>query len=134
MKKADQVLTARINESQQSDGLIRTDWQVLHSLHEGGAIAHEQLADLMRPFTGSAALAEVLSNLAERRLIDGDGSAARPYRLTAHGQQVHETALVRQNEVRKQAVNGVREADHATSSPANRQQPGWGKRRVTGSR
>lgn len=115
IKKADEALTTRINAAQQANGLSRTGWQILNSLHEGVATTHEALATLLRPFGESDALREAIEQLVTRGLVEEDEGAGSDYRLTTDGQHVYEAALVLQREVRRQAVQGVDEADYAAA-------------------
>lgn len=115
LKKADEALTTRINEAQQANGLTRTDWQVLNLLHEVAMATREQLADTLQPFVDADALGTLIERLVRRGLVEGEGSATAGYRLTDQGRRVHEAALMTQKEVRRQAVQGVSEADYATT-------------------
>lgn len=114
LKKADEMLTVRINEAQKANGLSRTDWQVLNVLHEAVTATREQLAEPLRPFADTGSLDEVIERLVRRGLIEGGDSAAG-YRLTGQGRRVHQAALDLQKEVRQQAVRGVSEADYLTT-------------------
>jgi hypothetical protein len=115
IKKADEALTTRINAAQQANGLSRTDWQILNTLHEGVATTHKALATLLRPFVGPDALRGAIEQLVTRGLVKGDEGADSGYQLTTDGQHVYEAALILQQEVRRQAVQGVDEADYATA-------------------
>lgn len=115
LKKADEVITARINAAQQTNGLSRTDWQVLNFLHQVGSVNLEKLAEPMRPFADVSALADVVFRLTARGLIEEEGTATIDYRLTDQGRRMHETALILQKEVRQQAIYGVSEVDYTTT-------------------
>lgn len=115
LKKADEALTSRINNVQETNGLSRTEWQILNTLHEVTTATGEQLALPLQPFTDASSLEEITRNLIKRGLVEGEGSTTSGYRLTDQGQRLHQTALALQKEVRQQAVRGVSEADYATT-------------------
>lgn len=115
LKKADEVLTTRINEAQQANGLSRTEWQLLNVLHEVRLATREQLAAPLRPFADAAALGDAVLRLAQRGLIEGDGSGASQYQLTRLGTEIHEAALPLQKEVRQRAVHGISQSDYTTA-------------------
>ncbi|MCM8750430.1 hypothetical protein NET02_14865 [Thermomicrobiaceae bacterium CFH 74404] len=114
IEQADEALTARIDQAQAANGLSRTGWQIVNALHEAGTTTHEQLAELLRPFASAESLAEQISHLAGRELIESErGTAA--YRLTDRGRQVHAEALATQHQIRWRAVQGVSESDYLTA-------------------
>lgn len=115
LKRADEVLTGRINEAQLANGLRRTDWQILNVLYEVGSATEEQLATPMRPFADVTVLREAVMGLTQRGLVDGDGSAGKNYILTQQGQRTHASALALQKEVRDRAIKGISEADYTTA-------------------
>jgi DNA-binding MarR family transcriptional regulator len=115
LKRADEVLTGRINEAQRANGLSRTEWQILNVLYEVGSATDEQLATPMRPFADVTSLREAVTGLGQRGLIAGNGSADDRYVLTTQGQRTHEAALALQKEVRQQAIKGISGADYATA-------------------
>jgi DNA-binding MarR family transcriptional regulator len=115
LKRADEVLTAGINEAQRVNGLTRTEWQILNVLHESGPAREEQIATALQPFAGAASLGRTLSGLRERGLVAGSGTPGEPYELTAEGRRTHEAALALQKEVRQRAVRGISEEEYATT-------------------
>ena len=115
LKRADEVLTKRINEAQRANGLSRTEWQILNVLSEVGSATDEQLEAPLRPFADITSLRELISGLQQRGLVSGKGTADDRYALTTHGQQTHEAALALQKEVRRQAMKDISEEDYATT-------------------
>ncbi len=114
IKRADEALTARIDEAQSANGLSRTGWQILNALHDAGSMTREHITQLLHPFASAGAFAEQIAHLAERGLIEGEGDTTA-YRLTDRGRQVHADALATQREIRWRAVQGVSEADYLTA-------------------
>ena len=100
-----------LSESSRSS---RTGWQILNALHDAGSMAHEQIAELLRPFASAGSLTEQIAHLSGRGLIESEGDAAA-YRLTDRGRQVHADALATQRETRWRAAQGVSEADYLTA-------------------
>jgi len=115
LKKADEVLTTRINEAQRANGLSRAEWQILNVLSEIKVATREQLASPMRPFADDPMLSDAVLLLVQRGLIEGNGSASSGYRLTKLGRDIHEAAFFRQKEVRQRAVTGISEVDYITA-------------------
>ena len=114
-KKAADVLTVRINEVQQTLGLARTEWQILNSLHEAESATGEQLAEWVRPFADAAVIDAAVLRLTQQGLIEEIGSRASRFQLTKSGQELHQTALSLQKEVRQQAVKDISEPDYLTT-------------------
>ncbi|HEX7034036.1 MAG TPA: hypothetical protein VF172_13640 [Nitrososphaera sp.] len=112
IKRADEVLNASIDKAQQENGLGRTDWQILNSLHELGSATTDDLANLMAPFADLLSLKARLANLSQRGLVTGEGSAADKYVLSGSGQQVYGAALALQKQFRQQAIKGVSEEEY----------------------
>lgn len=115
IKKADEVLTARINEAQEANGLSRTEWQILNVLHETSSASRSQIIELLHPFGNEARLGPVLDSLVDRGLVEETGTGMGEFRLSAQGRAVHATALAVQKKIRRQAVRGITETDYLTT-------------------
>ena len=114
IKRADEALTARIDEAQAANGLSRTGWQILNAPHDAGSMAREHIPQLLHPSASAGSLVEQIAHLAERGLIESERDTTA-YRLTDRGRQVHADALASQRAVRQRAVQGVSEADYLTA-------------------
>jgi DNA-binding MarR family transcriptional regulator len=121
IKRADELLTVSIDKAQQANGLSRTNWQILNTLHELGSATTDELATPMRPFVDAPSLKAEVTSLSQRGLVTGDGSAVDKYVLTASGQRMHEAALALQKQFRQQAIKGVSEAEYAIAVRVLRQ-------------
>ena len=112
LKKADTLLTARIDAVQQANGLTRLDWQMLNVIRDAEATpAH--LAATLKPFADAEQVAGRLTALAARGLVAAAGPGT--YTLTDAGAALYHRALEAQQGVRKTAFAGLSEADyHAT--------------------
>jgi DNA-binding MarR family transcriptional regulator len=115
LKQADQALTTRINAVQEANGISRTEWQVLNVLHEVVTATREQIADPLRHFDVEGSLGEAIDGLVTRGLLERDSTGTSGWRLTTEGRRVHGDALLLQKRVRQQAVQGISEADYATT-------------------
>lgn len=86
IKRADALLTARINEAQAANGLTRTEWQVLNSVFEMSSAAASEIAEVLRPFADPLELSATIDGLVRRGLIaEGAGEPGR-LRLTPAGE------------------------------------------------
>lgn len=115
LKKADEVLTSRINAAQEANGLTRTEWQILNVLHETSSASRSQIIELLSPFRDADALGSTIDALIDRGLVEATETETRQLRLTAQGRDLHATALAVQKKIRQQAVQGIREADYGTT-------------------
>ena len=116
LKRADQLITERIDEVQRVNGLNRSEWQILHTLEESSSASTQQLIELLQPFRTQEEVVSILQQLNERGLIqfeDSDGT--RQCRLTSQGKSLHETAFSQQQKIRRQAVAGIRPEDYETT-------------------
>lgn len=115
IKKADEVLTARINEAQEANGLTRTQWQVLNFLQETSSAARDHILEVLHPFGDADRIGSAIDSLTQRGLVETDDPETGTLRLTAQGQALHATALAVQKQIRLQAVQGITEADYVTT-------------------
>ena len=115
IKKADELLTERINEVQRANGLTRTEWQILNSLHETSGATKAEIVELLRPFASAAALEATVDQLIQRGLVEAQQSGSARVQLTAQGRDLHARALEVQQSIRRQAVQGITDADYVTT-------------------
>lgn len=115
IKRADEVLTACIDEAQKRNGLNRTEWQVLNLLHETSAAPRGRIAEILRPFVDAESLTATIDGLVKRGLIEEEAGEGGAFRLTEHGRTVHAAALETQQGVRWRAMEGITEADYLTT-------------------
>lgn len=115
VKKVDELLTARIDEVQEANGLSRTQWQILNVLYETSSASRDQIIDVLSPFGNADTLGSAITSLVNRGLVEEDEFEAGTLRLTAQGRDLHATALEAQQKLRLQAVRGIGEADYVTT-------------------
>lgn len=115
LKKADEVLTSRINAAQQANGLTRIEWQILNLLYDTSGATRPYINEILRPFSDEASLATTVESLINRGLVQEAGSDVSQLRLTDEGHLVHRAAVETQTEVRQRAVQGISEADYRTT-------------------
>ena len=114
LKKADELLTARINEAQAANGLSRTEWQLLNTLPETQASSRMQIIEMLRPFADADVLHSTIDGLIRRGLVVEEAGTDE-LRLSSEGTKVHAAAFEVQKTVRRQAVQGISEADYLTT-------------------
>ena len=114
LKKADEVLTASIDEAQRENGLARLDWQVLNVIKERGFATRDQVAAMLQPFADPATIIRVIQRLVERGVVEREPPEDR-YSLSPRGRELHEKALASQTEVRARAMRDINAADFATT-------------------
>lgn len=112
IRRADELLTTRIDEAQRGNGLDRLDWQVLKVVSEGGA-TRARITEALHPFANFQTIDTVLSALARRGLTSG--SDAGGFQLTPAGEEMHQHALSLQTLIREKAVSGISPEDYATA-------------------
>jgi hypothetical protein len=113
LERADELLTARIDEAQRENGPTRLSWQVINVVHERGMVTGGEVAVILRPFAEGAAVNEVLADLAEGGVLDR--TAGGGFDVTPAGTELYTRALAAQLEVRQRAVAGIGEAAFETT-------------------
>lgn len=99
LKKADEVLTTRINEAQEANGLSRTEWQILNILNETSSATKSQIVEALLPFGDAKMLGSSIDSLIDRGLVEEEGPETNKLRLTTQGQTLHAGALEVQRKV-----------------------------------
>jgi DNA-binding MarR family transcriptional regulator len=112
LKRADELLTKRIDEAQRSNGLTRLGWQALNVLRERRAARHDEIVDTLQPFADAAMVDDVVGGLVQRGLVSS--STEDGFNLTPVGTELYERALLAQQVVRQRAVAGISETEYAT--------------------
>ena len=112
LRKADELLTTRIDEVQQANGLSRIEWQVLNVVRDAEPVRAEQIAATLEPFADAKTVGEVCDRLSRRGELTRDASAAT-LSLTERGRSLHAAALSSQQELRQRAMEGVSHDDYA---------------------
>lgn len=115
IKKADELLTLRINEAQQENGLSRLEWLVLNVVHERGSASFQSIADALSPFSDSAALVEAIERFVQREVFESEGAGSTAYRLTSAGRRLHAAALRSQERLRTRAFDGISEDEYTAT-------------------
>lgn len=113
LKRADDLLTRRIDEVQRANGLTRLGWQALNVVRERPTASHSEITDTLQSFAEATAVDDVLAELADRGLISG--SAEHGFGLTPGGTELYDRALQAQKAIRQRSVAGISETDYATT-------------------
>lgn len=113
LKRADELLGARIDAVQRANGLTRLDWQMLKVVRERGVAADADVARALQPFADAPTVDVALETLVARGLLRRRGAGL--CELTDEGGKLYERALASQKAFRSRAFAGVSEADYATT-------------------
>lgn len=115
LKRADALLTARIDEAQRENGLTRLEWQILNVIHDARVVHSERVVESLRPFASAFDVIGTLDSLAERSVV---ASADDAFSLTEAGEEMYERALAVQQDIRRQAFEGISEGEYDTTMRA----------------
>ena len=116
LKQVDQLLTEQINKAQAAHGVSRSQWQVLNIINEAGRTSKERIFETMQTFIDAPQLDDIITRLIERgwveQLVDKTAGTVK-FQLTEEGLRQHESILDKQKEVRRRAMQGIREDEYA---------------------
>jgi DNA-binding MarR family transcriptional regulator len=115
LRKADELLTARIDEAQQAHGLSRLEWQMLNVIHEHGTASYQRIVDSLSPFADVPGLVEGIERLIGRESVEAASGDEPVYRLTAAGEALHAAALQSQLAFRRRAMRGIEDDEYAAT-------------------
>ena len=107
LKRADALLTERVDEAQRACGLTRLEWQALNAVRGG-----EDVAAALRPFCNADKASEVLAGLETRGLT---ATAGARHTLTREGDALYDRALSAQQGVREQSMAGIAPGEYAAT-------------------
>ena len=113
LKKADKLLTEKIDQLQLAFGLTRLSWQVLNSIRERGIRSQADLIGLLEPFAETSILEELLLKLCNDHIIESDGDGS--IHLTEKGKKLHDDCLVAQKEFRQKSMKDISGQDYETA-------------------
>jgi DNA-binding MarR family transcriptional regulator len=117
LKRADNLLTERINEVQTANGVSRSDWQVLNLLNDSGSASKERIFETMRTFVDAPSLDDILTRLMGRGWVEPGGvtdGGTAAFQLTEAGRRQHAVILATQKEVRQRAMQGISQEEYTT--------------------
>jgi len=113
LKKADELLTTRIDEAQRTNGLTRLGWQMLNVVRASGFASRDRITESLRPFARESAIDDMLAKLLGQHVIIGFDE--KGYALTGAGEELYQRALASQKIVRQNAVAGITDAEYAAT-------------------
>jgi hypothetical protein len=97
-------------------GLQRRHWQVLNTVHDGGAGAgRAEVAEALRPFWathGGPSQREIVDDLMTRGWLRADGEA---YALTDQGRRAHADLLAEVAGIRARSLDGLTGDDYSAA-------------------
>jgi len=112
LKRADELLTARIDEAQRENGLTRLGWQALNVVRDADGVEPALVAETLAPFAPAVEVTGVLVALRERGLIEETEGRVR---LSASGVEVYDRALASQRAIRARAFAGIEPGEYETT-------------------
>ena len=118
LKRADDLLTARIDAAQRENGLTRLDWQALNVVRDAGDADPAQVTAALEPFASALEVEHALDALRQRGLL---GESEGTVRLTELGSNVYDRALSSQKTVRTRALDGIHQDAYETTMRVLRQ-------------
>ena len=110
IREADKLLTEAINKIHSAKGINRTQWQLLHFLHENGELGLDRIAGIMQPFEDKQNIQEILNNLVLKDIIRKTGDV---YILTGQGEKLHAECFHKQQEFRVKGMQNINAQDYA---------------------
>lgn len=113
VKQVDEVLTQGINNIHMAFGITRTDWQMLHTIHEHGSINSSKLTDILKPFADARALEKITIKFRQQTLLHTGDEAVLS--LSEQGRQLHIACLERQQAFRKKVMNGITDQEYVAA-------------------
>lgn len=112
LKRADALLTARIDAVQAAHGLTRLGWQLL-TLVRDAAPSVDEAAAVVRPFADLETVRQRLADFEGRGWVAA-GRAGR-LSLTPQGTEVYAAAEQAQRELRRAVMDGISEDEYGTT-------------------
>ncbi|GGN91032.1 MarR family winged helix-turn-helix transcriptional regulator [Nocardia rhizosphaerihabitans] len=111
VKRLDQLIEATFDQTVESVGMSRREWQTLNTIIRDPAA---DLTEALRPFweVDGESITDVTAALAARGWITRDADGR--YAVTDTGLTVHESAARAVGIVRRQLADGIAEAEFAT--------------------
>jgi hypothetical protein len=112
LKHTDEVLTKHINDAQTTNGVARSQWQVLNSIYESGVVNQAQLFETMQTFVAEAELERILIELSTRGWLAHTDEAV--FQLSNEGRVKHQEILESQKKVRQCAMQDISDGEYTT--------------------
>jgi DNA-binding MarR family transcriptional regulator len=116
IKRVDRLLSERIDDIQATNGVSRSEWQVLNLLSEAGSTTKERVFESMRTFIDAPSLDEILARFHARgwtKRSEDLESGTEELQLTELGRGQHATILSTQQKIRQRAMRGVSADEYA---------------------
>ena len=113
LKRADEVLTACIDEAQRANGLTRLEWQAVSVIRARPRVRGVEVVSTLEPFADAGTVGEVLRTMELRGFIVGSFEGG--FELQPDGAELYERALSTQVAVRQRAMRGISESEYAST-------------------
>ena len=118
IKQADALLTNGIDAIHNTQGIDRTEWQILHTLHTEPNSSMDEVAELMKIFSDRTTLEKTIEHLIANGWVSSAG--AKLY-LTVSGEAFHTNCLQQQAAFRSKSMQHISQRDYETTVATLRQ-------------
>jgi len=118
IKQADVLLTNGINAIQNMQGIDRTGWQILHTLHTQANATMDQVTDLLKPFADPTTMKKTVEHLVTNGWVS---STDEKFYLTISGEAFHANCLQQQTAFRERSMQHISAEDYETTVNTLRQ-------------
>lgn len=113
IKKADDVLTDRIDAVQHRFGLNRLGWQLLHTICARPPLSTSILIELVSPFAPAPDVQTILASLKNQGLLVWDEHLDSVVGYTQAGLDLHDRCFQQQTLIRQQAMEDITNEQYA---------------------
>jgi DNA-binding MarR family transcriptional regulator len=113
LKQLDALLSKGIDAVQQSNGLTRTTWQLLHTISQWPGITGHEVKKQLQPFASGTELNILLKELTSYDLLVDNQMDT--YHLSEKGWELHNCCLQQQTAFRQQVMLGISPEAYATT-------------------
>ncbi len=108
LKKADNLLTAGINEIHAEFGLTRTDWQILNTINGRNGLDRQAMSDILSEFANREAINNTIAGLIKNDLLQENNSLA----LTDKGKDIYQACLQKQISFRQKSMQNITDEEY----------------------
>lgn len=108
LKKADNLLTAGINEIHTEFGLTRTDWQILNTINGRNGLDRQAMSEILSEFINGKAINNTISGLIKNDLLQENTSLA----LTDKGKDIYQACLQKQLSFRRKSMQNITDEEY----------------------
>ena len=112
LRRADELLTSRIDAAQRENGLTRLGWQILNVVREGDEVGPDDVVSTLSPFAPAAEIHSTLASLRDHGIL---AESRGRFRITEPGSDLYRRALTAQQAIREAAFDGIEREEYETT-------------------